>query len=274
MPNPKYNNTQPFAYDRNTNVNFNYVWDEPTQHWIPQQDSTLSLNYVLNNAKDFINKFGNNPNVSQSVSLESPESVWDGSSSYIFPPDIGTGIQVKSDSSSDLQDIVIEGLDENFEQKKWSGTLNGLSSVNVDGLWARVFRAYNNDSFGISGIVNIHASGSDSLSYAKIINGNNQTLMSLYTIPANCVGYLVQYQATAHNPQSSSEIGYTLQMKTREFGKAFRVKSITSAGTSHEVTKEFKFPNLLPSRADIIFDIVGSNGNNGSVDVEFNIALI
>ena len=274
MKNPKYNNTQPFAQERNNNVNFNYVWDEPTEHWIPEQASSLSLSYILNNAKDFINKFGNNPNVSQSVSLTSPESVWDGSTQYTFPPDAGTGIQVKSDSTLDTQDVIVQGLDENFEEQTWSGALNGSSAVDVDGTWTRVFRAYNNDSVDMVGIINIHASGDDTTSYAQIIDGNNQTLMAIYTIPANCTGYLTKYQTTAHNPQSSSEIGYTIHTKTREFGKAFRVKSICSAGTSHEVTKEFAFPNMLPPKTDIIFDIVSANGNNGSVDVDFNIALI
>lgn len=274
MENPKYNNTEPFAHSRNTNVNFNYVWDQPTQHWIPEQTSTINLNYILNNAKDFINKFGNNPSVGQSVSLASPESVWDGSTKYEFPPDAGTGIQIKSDSALDTQGIVVQGLDENFEQQAWTGSLSGLNAVNVDGTWTRVFRAYNNNTFDMSGVVNIHASGDDTTSYAKIIDGNNQTLMAVYTIPANCTGYLTKYQTTAHNPQSASEIGYTIHMKTREIGKAYRVQSICSAGTSYEVTKEYLFPNMLPPKTDIIFDIVSSNGNNGSVDIEFNIALI
>ena len=36
MSNKIYPNTAPFAHERNTNVNFNYVWDETTSHWIPQ----------------------------------------------------------------------------------------------------------------------------------------------------------------------------------------------------------------------------------------------
>ena len=274
MENAKYNSTQPFANSRNTNVNFNYVWDAPTQYWVPEQASSLSLSYILNNAKDFINKFGNNPNVGQSVSLTSPETVWDGSTQYVFPPNEGTGIQVKSDDGADTQNIVIQGLDENFEQQNWSGNLDGLTEVNVNGTWTRVFRAYNNDSVDLSGVINIHASGNDALSYAQINDGNNQTLMAIYTVPTNYTGYFTKYQTTAHNPSSASEIGYTIHMKTREFGKVFRVKSISSAGTSHEVTKEFEFPNVLPPKTDIIFDVVSANGNNGSVDVEFNVALL
>ena len=37
MSNQKYSNTNPFAHERNTNVNFNYVWDENDSNWIPMQ---------------------------------------------------------------------------------------------------------------------------------------------------------------------------------------------------------------------------------------------
>lgn len=276
MSNPKYNNTQPFAQERNHNVNFNYIWDEPTQHWIPQQASSISSEYILANAKSFINKFGSNPDVGQSVSLTAPESVWDGSTKYEFPPDTAVGVQMTSSSNNDFQEIVIEGLDADFNQQSWSGNLNGTGFVQVPMpyKWSRIFRAYNNDSSDLEGDVSISLIGAPTTIYAKILDGNNQTLMSLYTIPADCTGYLTKYQTTAHNPSSASEIGYTIHMKTREFGKVFRVKSITSAGTSHEVTKDFNFPNVLPPKTDIIFDVVSANGNNGAVDVEFNIALL
>lgn len=274
MSNQIYDKTHPFAHSRNTNVNFNYVWDASSQYWVPEETSSINLNYVLNNAKNFINKFGSNPNVNQSVSTNSPETIWDGSTQYTFPPNAGTGIQIQSDTSTDNQAIVIQGLDENFQEQTWSGSLNGSSAVDVSGKWTRIFRSYNNDSLNISGDVNIYGSGDQSASYAKIIDGNNQTLMSIYTIPADYTGYLTKYQVTAHNSQSSSEIGYTINMKTREMNKVFRVKSVCSAGTSHEVTKTFDFPNMLLPKTDIIFDVVSANGNNGSVDLEFNIALL
>lgn len=276
MSNPKYNNTQPFAQERNNNVNFNYVWDQPTLNWIPEQASSISAEYILANAKSFINKFGNNPDVNQAVSKTAPETIWDGSTQYEFPPNTSTSIQMISTSSNDSQEIVIQGLDADFHEQTWSGNLNGTSFVQIPApfKWTRIFRAYNNGSSDLEGDVSITQTGVPTTIYAKILNGNNQTLMAVYTIPADYEGYLTKYQTTAHNPQSASEIGYTIVMKTREFDKVFRVKSICSAGTSHEVTKEFKFPNILPPKTDIIFDAISANGNNGSIDVEFNIALL
>ena len=137
-----------------------------------------------------------------------------------------------------------------------------------------MFRAFNNDSSDLIGDINIFKSGDQATSYAQILDGNNQTLMSIYTIPADCTGYLVNYQATAHNEQSASEIGYTLQMKTRNQGKVFRVKSVTSVATNLEINKQFLFPIKLEPKTDIIFNAVSANGNNGGINVDFDIALL
>jgi hypothetical protein len=280
MSNKNYTDTSPsfglnnLKSENNKNISFNYIWDEDEQYWTPETKSNLAVDYIINNAKATIHKFGSNPNISQSVSVSSPETIWDGSSEYEFPLDLGESIQVKSSNTGDSQEIIVQGLDENFLEQSWTGNLNGTTAVNVQGLWSRVFRAFNNDSSDISGDINIFKSGDTSKSYAQILNGNNQTLMSVYTIPANCTGYLIKYQATAHNSQSSSEIGYTLQMKTREEGKVFRVKSTTSVSTSFEVSKDYLFPLKLEPKTDIIFNAVSANGNNGAINVDFDIALL
>jgi len=272
MSNNVYPNTQPFAHERNVNVNFNYIWDG--NNWVPQGAVKLSLEYIRANAKSVIHKFGSNPNVSNSVSKTSQETIWDGSSAYTFPPNDATGIQVKSDDSNDNQQIIIEGLDSNFYVQKWTGNLNGTSNVNIDGTWSRVYRAYNNDSTNISGIINIHASGNDALSYAKIIDGNNQTLMSLYTIPVDCTGYLVGYNLSAQNTSSSSEIGFTVYFQTREYNKVFRVQEVNSVNTSSPLSKDFPFPLKFEPKTDVIFNVVSANGNNGSINADFDIALL
>lgn len=273
MSNKKYPNTRPFAHERNTNVNFNYVWDESDSNWIPQTQSSLTFDYILNNAKDFVHKFGSNPNVSQSVSVANPEAIWDGSNPYSFPNNSGVSIEIISTDAGDNQEIFIQGLDQNFDLQETTATLNGLNPVSVSGTWTRVFRSYNIGNTDVSGDVSIRGV-SDQEAYAQILDGNNQTLMSIYTIPADCTGYLIKYKVTAFNPQSASDIGYTIQMKVREFEKTFRVQSITSVGTSHESVHNFPFPIKLEPKSDIIFNVVSANGNNGAVNVDFDVALL
>ena len=280
MSNKNYTDTSPsfglnnLKSENNKNISFNYIWDEDEQYWTPETKSNLAVDYIINNAKATIHKFGSNPDVTSSVSVTSPETIWDGSSEYEFPSDSGTSIQAISSNGTDNQEIVIQGLDENFLEQSWTGDLSGTNAVNIQGSWTRVFRAFNNDSNDLIGNINIFKSGDQTTSYAQILDGNNQTLMSIYTIPANYTGYLIKYQATAHNSQSSSEIGYTLQMKTRKEAKVFRVQSVTSASTSFEVTKDYLFPLKLEPKTDIIFNVVSANGNNGAINVDFDIALL
>ena len=203
-----------------------------------------------------------------------PETKWDGSSPYPYPSNTGTSIELVSTDAEDDQDIFIHGLDQNFNLKEATATLNGTTPVSVSGTWTRVFRAYNTGSTNIVGDVSIRDSAIISEVYAQILDGNNQTLMSIYTIPADCTGYLIKYKASAFNPQSASTIGYTLQMKVREFGKVFRVQSITSVTTNSESVHHFPFPIKLEPKSDIIFNVVSANGNNGAVNVDFDVALL
>ena len=277
MPFPTIPNAWRISPNRNHSVVFNYIWDEENEYWRAEQkgEGGSYSDYISSNFDSYIHKFGSNPVVGSSVSDENPTTVWDGNNDdlYTFPPDVATGVQLSSSENTDNQELIVQGLDENFYEQSWTGNINGTGIVDIDGSWSRIFRAFNNDSVDLSGDVTIHPSGDDSIAYAKILSSNNQTLMAIYTIPADATGYLMKYQTTANNPNSSSEIGYTLKLKTREFGKAFRTKEKDSVGTSYSLSKELSFPSLLPPKTDIKFDIVSANGNNGSVNVDFDIAL-
>lgn len=272
---PTFTDASQISPSRNHNIPFNYIWDSTNSYWKPMEagQGGSYADFLSFNADARILKFGSNPNVAIDVSISSPETVWDGSTEYVFPPDVGTGIQVKSDDSGDSQEIIIQGLDDNFNEVSWTGNLNGLTDVNVDGTWSRVFRSFNNDNTDFAGDINIHASGNDSISYAKILGANNQTLMAVYTIPENTTGYLLQYEASAQNTSSSSSIGFTLHLKTREYGKVCRVKEVTSITTENSHVQTLVNPLILPPKTDVLVNVVNANGNNGSVNADFSIAL-
>jgi hypothetical protein len=269
MSNKIYPNTKPFAHERNTNVNFNYIWDASDENWIPMTISQSDS--VINQAKANIHKFGSLPSI---VDKTTEETIWDAGNIYEFPSDQGESISLKSSDTNDDQEITIVGLDENFEEKTESATLNGQSGVNVSGTWTRVFRAFNNGSTDLSGDVNIYKTSDLNKIYAKILAENNQTMMSLYTIPSNYTGYLLKYHCSAQNTDSSSSVNFVIHIKTREFGKVFRTRQIISCSTNASEEEELKFPLELPPKTDIVFNKVSANGTQGSVNADFDIALI
>jgi hypothetical protein len=272
---PRFDDSSELVPHRNFTIPFNYVWERESERWIPMEEGFGGsyLDNITFQASAFIHKFGSNPELKQqSVSISSPETIWDGSFNYIFPSDNGEALKVSSTDNSDNQEIVIIGLDENFIEKTWTGSLAGQTHVDLDGLWTRVYRMYNNDSVSLSGDAEVNNSDL-SKCYAKMLDGNNQTLMALYTIPADKIGYLTRYSLSAQNTSSASTIHFTSQIRTREFGKVFRTREIVSFGTSHDTERILQFPTPLPPKTDIIFQVVSSDGNNGAVNADFDIAL-
>jgi len=271
---PRFDDSSELVPHRNFTIPFNYVWERESARWIPMEEGFGGsyLDNITFNASAFIHKFGSNPEVKQSgLSVSSPETIWDGSNEYTFPSDDGEIMEIASSNGTDTQDVVVQGLDENFLDKTWTGTLAGTTPVNI-GTWTRIFRAYNDGNANFVGDITINEVGG-STDYLKILDGNNQTLMAIYTIPADKIGYLTRYSLSAQNEQSSSSIHFTAQIRTREFGKVFRVREIVSFGTSHDTERVLQFPTKLQPKTDIIFNVVNSDGNNGSVNADFDIAL-
>ena len=286
MSNQEYINTKdlgiPPTHAPRANINFNYVWDQIAQQWIPllkEGGEQGTLDSILNNTKAHVHKFGSHPSVPQDADFNNQYTIWDGETNYQYPNDSGETIQIVSDNTTDNQIVFIQGLDENFNLKSEEINLNGTTPVNLTGLWSRVFRAYNNDSSDFQGNICVIKSGTWTGSsspniYAKILVGNNQSLMSVYTIPSEYTGYLLKFSITAQNTGSSSAIGYTLHMVTRQYGKVFRVLARTSAGTTYSIQEDYPFPLKLEPKTDIMFNVVNANGNNGSVNCDFDIALV
>jgi hypothetical protein len=271
---PRFDDSSELVPHRNFTIPFNYVWERESARWIPMEEGFGGsyLDNITFNASAFIHKFGSNPEVKQSgLSVSSPETIWDGSNEYTFPIDDGEIMEIVSSSGTDKQDVVVQGLDENFLDKTWTGTLAGQTPVNI-GTWTRIFRAYNDGNADFVGDITINEVGG-STDYLKILDGNNQTLMAIYTIPADKIGYLTRYSLSAQNEQSASSIHFTAQIRTREFGKVFRVREIVSFGTSHDTERVLQFPTKLQPKTDIIFNVVNSDGNNGSVNADFDVAL-
>jgi len=194
------------------------------------------------NGVSIVKKFGFN------LSVTSQATIWDEGGLYVYP----ASATVMQAASTDVDDtalgtgartIRIVGLDENWLDSYEDVALNGQTPVATTKQFIRVFRA-NVLSSGASGGSegNIYigtgtfTAGVPVNKYARITDGNNQTLMAIYSVPADKVAFISDYYS---NSGKSGEV--TVDSFVRSFGGVFQNKRKVSIFES-----TFYFPNRFP----------------------------
>lgn len=199
---------------------------------------------------DFMSKFGYNASVGTSE-----EPIWAESGvSYTYP----TSARAMTVSSANANDtaagtgartVYVEGLDGDYLVVSETATLNGQTAVNLVNTYLRVYRCYvvTAGSGGKNaGIVYVGygtvTSGKPATVQASIVAGTNQTLQSLYTIPAGKTGYLVD-----HTIRSSG--AGEARLYARQFGGVFRIQR--NLPITENVEKVFSVALKFPAKTDI-----------------------
>lgn len=218
----------------------------------------------------FISKFGQNEGLNTSTF----EDIWDGGGTYTYPADATAPITHIYSTGAETVDIEVQGLDVNGDLLVQTKTLTGTTVAALDTALWRVFRMRNMGSTDIGGGSVIHASDAGkAVSYAQIVNGNNQTLMALYTIPNGKTGYLLREDADmAGLTRSYSIDGHVLM---REFGGVFQLKStfgVQSEG-GNSYAHEFPIPLPIAGKTDLRVEAI-SSAANGVLNATFDILLI
>ncbi len=218
----------------------------------------------------FIHKFGNSPDFD---TADNEVTIWDGAEdgtlwelmNYVF----STSADIDSMSSSnagDTQEIVVQGLDANWEIVTQTITLNGQTRVPLNTNLIRVFRAYNDNSVNLIGHVFIYVNTPDvapadgipddpTKIRAIIDPTNQQTEMCVYTVPAGKTGYMRDwYIATSGGNKASS---YVFKLKSRNFGKVFRTKHTSAMDALAPIPYKHPYtePEIFLEKTDIIMTV-------------------
>lgn len=188
-----------------------------------------------------VNKFGYNSDVPSNAF----ETVWDGSNLYAYASTPGVATVTSTDTTDDNGGTVqVFGLDANYNLVDETLTIGGgAGSVT----FKRVFRAIlitANTGTTNEGTISVTV---DSVAVAKILPGNGQTLMAIYTIPANKRGYFLQLDVG-----SSKDLEHEIQLVVRNgvSGNVWQTKSfITTRGGFLE--KNFLLPIEVAEKHDI-----------------------
>ena len=214
--------------------------------------------------------------------------LWDGAEYndalkvYTYSPDNTADIdRISSDNNNDTEPIEIIGLDANGDLVTQTKTLTGQTPVALDtSLW-RVFRLENIGTSDLLGnafcFVNVATTLGvpDTLTNirAMIGDGNNQTLMALYTVPNNITAYMISWFGALSSAKASSFNNF--EIRARPFGSVFKLKhtsTLSSAGTSH-IQHAFVVPQDFPAKTDFAM-LSDSSVNDNAVSAGFDLILI
>jgi hypothetical protein len=228
-----------------------------------------------------VSKFGVNLAITTATD---PEDIWEYGGTYTYDADSTAPIKyISSSSAADTMIIMIEGLDSLGYLVSENILLNGQTNVILTTPLWRVFRMFNNDTFDVSGTVYCHTDDTVSSGVpdagkvrAVIVNGNNQTLMSLYTIPRGYVGFWYRGEIGIQYESATPAIADYLHghLETKRYGKVFRVqKSVTISSLSGGYQDYRPFPDPIPALSDIKTTVTEVSATMGAWST-FDILLV
>ena len=226
-----------------------------------EYDEGLNIARGLVRGAYSVNKFGYN----SSVPSNAFQTVWDGSNLYTYISTAGTATVTSSDTSSDNGGTVkVFGLDANYNLVDETLTIGGSAgSVN----FYRVFRAEMltaNTSPGNVGTITVTV---DSTSAAIISPDRGQTLMAIYTIPANHKGYLKQLDVGSQK-DAEHEISLVIKNGT---GNVWQTKEFLSIRGGFNA-KNFLLPLEIDEKHDI--EVRAKSSSTSAVSAGFEMVVV
>jgi len=220
-------------------------------------DGVGSFPYFLQVSRGLIDghkrlfKFGHNP-----VIQDVEETIWDGGGLYTYPSS-AVAMTVTSGAGATDNDVQVNvgGLDGDYNEVNETVTLAGSGTATTTQTFLRVNRCFIAGSTAPTDDVTVANGGT---TYAQITNGENQTLMTVWTVPAGYTAYLMALDATAFTEQNNKVA--TLRYLTRELNGVFRVKNKFDlfAAAFHQ---NFITPEPISEKTDIEFRAVATSSN-------------
>ena len=249
--------------------------------YVGQKDLRLEIARGNISGYDVVDKFGRNPDIDSGSGFE---DVWDGGGTWVAPTTARTHDIVSTSTNDDgspagtgAQTITIYGLDASGDEISESVTMNGTSNVATANTYTMIHRmAVTAAGSGGSNAGTITATAqTDATVTAQINTGLNQTLMAIYQIPNNKIGYMTNYFCSFNNDPSGAAI---IRLFVQPNGEVFQTKHVIGVVSSGQGSVQHQFD---PPLGDSVFDefaIIKMQGNsdadNSDISAGFSIIII
>jgi len=226
----------------------------------------LSVSKGLVAGHESLHKFGVNFQVN---STTDPESIWTAGGLYPWSSlSTEQTLYIISTSSSDTGDILLEGLDSNYNKITETVTMTGLTAVSTTNQFKRIYRMQYQGTASNVGTITARVTSGTGTIVAQIDIGYSQTLMSIYTVPAGCTGYLLALDASVNKGEQVQ-----INVYKRELNEPFKILHLTEL---FESTYHFDFsiPLKLPEKTDIDVRAAEVGTNNTRITNTFDMLLV
>jgi len=186
--------------------------------------------------------------------------------------ELGDVYRVVTNASTGASFVHVQGLDINRLDLQEFVILNGVSNVATSGSFFRQFRmrAFGPNTTGAAGVITSTAQ-TDATVSCQIINGNNQTLMAVYTVPLNKIGYIRKWWGAMSGKTNASSVLHLRGGILDGIGYIIQNRTIRASGSS-EFSYEPSVDIVLTGGADIWVE-ADSDTNDTAIASGFDIIL-
>jgi hypothetical protein len=194
-----------------------------------------------------VHRSGFNPEIDKN---SDPESIWSAGGLYPWIAlNAGPNLYCVSSNSSDQEDLVINGLDENYDDITETINMNGTTGVTTTNRFRRINSVHYEGISINQGTIQVKRSDSSGAVLEQIEPDFSNALSMHYSVPAGKTAYLNRLTLSLQESKKGAQIIIYI----RYFGENFRANHVyeISEGTSNF---EWPYPERLPEKSDI--DIV------------------
>lgn len=208
----------------------------------------------------FEHKFGVNNNI-----VSGTQSIWTAGGLYPWSAlDNPETLYVISTSTSDTGTFKLIGLDSNYNHLTETITLTGTVAVPTQNQFKRIFRMISTDVN--AGVITARTVSGTGTVVAHMEAEKGQTLMAVYTVPANVNAYLHQFTVGVGKGGDASFSPFV-----READGDFRVRGEVEL-YQNTFTQTFTVPIRIGPKADIDFRAI-TTSNNYPATASFDLIL-
>lgn len=190
-----------------------------------------------------------------------------------FANESGDSYRVVTNGSTGASVMHVLGSDALFFSQEEFTVLDGTNNVPTVKTWIRQHRArtFGPNTTGSVGTVTSTAQVDATVS-CQVLNGNNQTLMSIFTIPIDKFGHLYKWWGSLSKKQTTVSVIKLRAGVLDGVSFVLQTRAVDNTGNS-SFEYEFKTPIPLPGGTDVWMQ-ADSNANDIGISGGFDIIMV